>query len=109
MKAIENIADYNSRIKRVLVSKEEIAAEDPNVMMATYITDTFTEENGMLDSNPIHYSQKGRTAIALAIEDKITVPTPSDNNGQNLLFIVPILLIVAILIMAARALFYNRD
>ena len=27
MKVIENIADYNSRIKRVLVSKEEIAAE----------------------------------------------------------------------------------
>ena len=55
-------------------AQAQLAAEYSNVMIATDITETFTIENGMLDDNPIHYSQKGRTAISNAIKNKIVVP-----------------------------------
>lgn len=92
------------------IAQEQIATTDPNVMIATYITDTFTLENGMLAlSGAIHYSQKGRTAIALDIEDKITVPIPEQHNNINpLLSVIPVFCVIAVVISLVRWIFNNK-
>lgn len=82
------------------VAQEYLANEYSNVEISTYITETFTQENGMLDSNPIHYSQKGRDAISFAIMDKIDidgsiVDTPTD---KGLIAVIGIILLVLFII-----------
>lgn len=91
------------------IAQENIVATHDNVQIATDITETFTQENGMLDANPIHYSQKGRDAISFAIMDKIDidgsiVDTPTDKAliiviGMVLLvlFIIPVLIAIRVI------------
>ena len=92
------------------IAQDQLAQEYSNVIMATEITETFTIENGMLDANPIHYSQKGRDAISFAIRDQIIVPPETHNNEYGgLLLIIPVLFFIALIAMGARMILNGRD
>lgn len=87
------------------IAQNELAAQYSNVHMTTKITESFTQENGMLASNAdIHYSQKGRDAIAFAIRDQIIIPESHDNNVlPTLIFVIPTMLIVLIAVFVLRS------
>ena len=93
-------------------AQEQIAASNPDVEIATYITDTFTQDNGMLASNAdIHYSQKGRTTIAEAIETKITVPEVKSSNDhiEQIEMILPLIVLAGIVLSVIRLAIDRRD
>ena len=90
------------------IAQDQLAEEYSNVLMATEITETFTIENGMLDANPIHYSQKGRDAIAFAIKDKILIPTVT-NPYEPLLMMIPLMFIIALVVLGGRIMLSARD
>lgn len=90
------------------IAQDQLAEEYSNVLMATEITETFTIENGMLDANPIHYSQKGRDAIAFAIKDKIIIPTVT-NPYEPLLMMIPFMCIIALVALGGSVMLSARD
>lgn len=89
-------------------AQDELAQEYSNVHMTTEITETFTIENGMLDSNPIHYSQKGRTAICNAIKDQIIIPETKD-PVYELLSMVPVIVTAGIVLAVVGTVILRRD
>jgi hypothetical protein len=94
------------------IAQENIAATHDNVQIATDITETFTQENGMLDANPIHYSQKGRDAISFAIRDKIAIPEYTPSGGTSLtsvLIVIPIALLLAPIYLVAKIISVRRN
>ena len=90
------------------IAQSELVEEYSNVHMATTITDTFTEANGLLVNNdPIHYSQKGRNLVGTALGEYIA----ADNEmpGQSMLILIPIVLVIGIILVAARIVLVGRD
>lgn len=89
------------------IAQNQLVAEHPDIFMATTITDTFTEENGMLvTGDPIHYSQLGRNVIGEAVGKYMIV---YESPTIPLLDIIPVLVIVAIVMGAVVAIFIKRD
>lgn len=70
-------------------AQENLAAELDNVYLATEVTQTFTIENGMMNSDNLHYSQLGDNAIGADIADyyftniATTTPTLIKNMFYN--------------------------
>lgn len=85
----------------ICIAQEELAASYSNVRIATDIAETFTIENGMLDANPIHYSQKGRDAIAFAIMDEIEIPAYVKEGGH---YSIILWAMISVLVLAPVAL-----
>lgn len=50
-------------------AQEELAAETDGIYLATDVTQTFTVENGLMNSDDEHYSQLGDNMIGVALAD----------------------------------------
>lgn len=89
-------------------AQEQLSEEYSNVHQTTEISETFTVANGMLDPNgDIHYTQRGRDAIAFAIRDMITVTEKS--NPMELASLLPVVLIVALIAFGAKFILSKDD
>ena len=83
------------------IAQSELVEEYDNIHMATTITDTFTEANGMLVSgDPIHYSQLGRNAVGQALGEYIEV---YELPGNEILSSIPVIIAVGIVIAVIAA------
>lgn len=93
------------------IAQDELASTYSNVYMTTDIAETFTVDNGMLDPNaPIHYSQKGRDAIAFAIKDQIIIPVNAPSDGIDpVLYVIPIIFIVGLALSFIRIVVGRND
>ena len=90
------------------IAQAELVQEYDFIHMATEVTDTFTEANGLLvNSDPIHYSQLGRNVVGKALGEYIA----EDNEipGQSIMFLIPVVLVIGIILVAARIVLANRD
>ena len=91
------------------IAQSELVEEYGNVHMATTITDTFTETNGLLvNGDPIHYSQKGRNLVGTALGEYI-----ADDEDQapweSMAIAIPIVLVIGIILFAARIVVSRND
>lgn len=86
---------------------KELAAANPDIHIATDITETFTQANGLLNSDNLHYTQKGRTVLAKAIVAAIPA-NPNEDSGNDLFLIIPVLLFVGVIMMAV-SLMHSRN
>jgi len=84
-----------------ILAQEQLAADNENISIATDITDTFTTENGLLNTDNLHYTQKGRTAIAEILGETIAYNEHPANESLELLKVVPVIIIAALVLAAA--------
>lgn len=89
-------------------------AENVNsITMATKIVDTFTVSNGLMGDDDLHYSQEGDNIIGKALAKSAAnfyYPlTVEKSMFANILFIIPALIIVAILVFAVKKTLGGRD
>ena len=84
------------------IAQEELVSEYSNIYM-TDVTDSFTEQNGLLVNNdPIHYSQKGRNVIGETIGNMMVLPENPDKTVQDLLSIIPIIIAIGVILLVVR-------
>lgn len=104
------VATRDSYGGNACTAQDELAEEYNNVTIATEITETFTVDNGMLDSgNPIHYSQYGRDAIANAIKDVIEVPEVEPWAYSSLATIIPVVVLVSLIPIGASLILRSKS
>ena len=85
------------------IAMEDLANKEPDVHIATSITETFTVQNGLLYTDDVHYTQKGRLVLAEAVIDHIPAdPNFGDKDMSNLIQVIPIIMFVAAILMAVR-------
>lgn len=90
------------------IAQSEIIASDPNVYLGTDITDSFTGTDYMLDN--WHYSQAARIIIAEAVTETIPVKSYGDYDAiNNILGVVPVILIIALVMGVAALMILKRD
>lgn len=87
----------------------DLAQNEPNVHIATNITSTFTNENGLLYTDNTHYTQLGRLVLDKAIVDYIPA-TPSEGmDGASLIHVIPIVLFIGVIMMAVRLIYIRTS
>lgn len=87
----------------------EIARTNPNVIMASTLPDTFTVANGLMNSDNLHYTQKGRILIGEDIANVMSLPYHAPHDLANLIGVIPILVIASIVVFAARMIIVKRN
>ena len=91
------------------IAQSELVQEYANIHMATEVTDTFTEANGLLvNGDPIHYSQLGRNIVGKALGEYI-----ADDEDQapweSMAIAIPIVLVIGIILFATRIVVSRND
>lgn len=76
----------------------KICDNNPNMILASTAPPSFTIENGLMLNDDVHYSGEGRLVVAKDIAEKIQL----DLNFNNLLLIIPTIMIVAIIVLIFR-------
>lgn len=85
----------------------DLANTNPTVHIATKITDTFTVQNGLLNTDNLHYTQLGRLVLAEAVIDSIPANPNYDSDISGLIQAIPVIVIIGVILMAVR-LFHNK-
>lgn len=84
------------------IAQLQICSSDYSVLLASTAPDTFTVDNGLMVSDNLHYSQKGRDVICNDVASQLRVSYHFDNEGTNLLIAIPFVVIAALLIVVVR-------
>lgn len=95
------------------IAQENLAADLSGVYMATEVSNTFTLEAGTMQSDNMHYTQKGRIIIAedvadFYIDNLYEAPTEPVNGAGTIMAAIPIIVIVALIMVAIGAIAYRR-
>lgn len=84
-----------------------------NVIMSCTAPVNFTVDNGMLrEGDTLHYSQAGRNVVGEDVGEVISsklLAHSREGLDSNLLAVIPIIMIVALVVMATGALYLRRD
>ena len=91
----------------------QLADEHPNTIeIVSTDADSFTVENGLMGSDDLHYSQKGNNIIGerfgVAIGETVNPSYKYDDAVNNIISIVPIILIVSLVIASVSIFFVKR-
>ena len=91
------------------IAQSRIAASDGNVKIVCQYTEEFTTADGMIggSGDEIHYTQKGRNAIAASLADILPV-TETQTAAEKLIPIIPVI-VVAGLVLAAVTFVSRRE
>ena len=88
------------------IAQQMIVNDQKDVVMASTAPAGFTIANGgLIEDNWLHYTQHGRIIVGEDIANAISVPNTS---YFEILYIVPVLIIAAIILLAVR-MYSNRD
>lgn len=77
----------------------------PGFEMASTLPDTFTQENGLLGSDSVHYTQAGFNALGVDLANNIPEPevdTPTDYTPIMLLFVPLVLAALIVVVIRSR-------
>lgn len=85
----------------------QLAQEHPGtITVATDLADTFTIENGLLQSDTVHYTQEGYNEIGTALGESAgsyyaenPLPVPKSVSGSALMSLWPVMLAIAVGVM----------
>lgn len=94
-----------------VTAQEQIVNTMPNVFWGSRASDSFTVENGMLYTDGLHYTQAGRIVIGEDIGSAMTANVPFSLKNEptiGLLYVIPLITIVALVAIAARSFLANR-
>lgn len=85
------------------IAQEELAATLPGVYMATEVSNTFTLDAGTMQSDNMHYTQKGRIIIAEDVADfyldnLYKAPTEQINGTGSIMAAIPFVVIAALIL-----------
>ena len=81
----------------------KICQEDSSVILASTAPSTFTVSNGLIESDDLHYTQRGRDIIGLDIDSKINLPYHlKESQGSEIIAILPIMIIVMIILATCK-------
>lgn len=92
----------------------QLAAEYPDeITMATDMASTFTIDNGLLESDGIHYTQAGDNLIGTALGESmgqwaLDHPVEQDQTIWKIIDIIPLLLVITLIITIIGAILINR-
>lgn len=90
-----------------VTAQEELCEEYPDIHMATTVSDTFADGSPYVMPVSIHYTQLGRNVIG---EDLgIYIAKDHDMPGQSILIVIPIILVIGIILLAARIVVNRND
>lgn len=87
------------------VAQLQIAQTTPNVILASTAPATFTQENGLLSSDGLHYTQAGRIVVANDVVNHVTYKI---EESTSLISIIPVIVIVSIILMVV-ALYRSKN
>ena len=91
------------------IAQQELIDSVPHVHMGATIQETFVVGDGnLIDSDPVHYSQKGRIAIAIQLGETVALPT-YDTVKLELLYVIPIIVIIGLVVFATKAMVSKYD
>ena len=103
------------------IAQQELSDSIDNVHISTKIANTFTIQNGMLNSGDgVHYTQKGDNVIAGYLAASV-IPNVSDTHSimtsidwevgssWTLMKTLPIILLVGLVLSMAAIVVHNRD
>lgn len=77
-----------------------IVNEDHNVIFGSTAPDSFTVANGLMESDNLHYTQKGRIVIADDIEQVLDLPAKTLDYSR-MIGVIPVICILLLLVGAA--------
>lgn len=88
------------------IAQEDLAQKIDGVYMATQVSNTFTIENGLMQTDNMHYTQAGRIIIAedwadYYIDNLYEAPAESNGAIDNLFGAIPYIIIAAMIIACA--------
>lgn len=93
------------------IAQEELSGSN-GVYLATSAADTFTVANGLLTSDNIHYTQKGRDIIAKDVAEyycnNLYTPYESTTSAHSILSMLPLIIILSIVSLAAYGVISTR-
>lgn len=88
------------------IAQQMIVSDQTDVCLASTAPAGFTIANGgLIEGNWLHYTQHGRIIVGEDIANAISIP---DYESLKILYIVPIIVIAALLLIVAR-LYMSRD
>lgn len=79
----------------------QICEENPKVILASTAPSTFTQANGLLNADNIHYTQKGRIIVGEDIANAVELPS-SSNSMKAILYAIPAVIMIALLLLFIR-------
>lgn len=80
----------------------------PGFEMASVLPDTFTIDNGLLESDAVHYTQAGFNALGVDLSDNISSPPVRPDYSDLMLIVIPVVLVALIATIAGIVLLKNR-
>lgn len=91
------------------IAQLEICNIDKSVILASTAPATFTVDNGLMVSDDLHYSQKGRDIIGHDIAEKLSLSYHTRDSGlSELIEIVPLILICGFILGLVGIVLYQR-
>ena len=84
-----------------------IAENNADVILTNNIASTFSIENELLQPDGVHYTQKGDDLIGEEVCSYI--PHTATSNNNDLLKVIPIVMVVALMLMCVRIIAYRND
>lgn len=87
----------------------KLAHDNHNVILASTAPDSFTTDNGLMNSDNLHYTQKGRMIVAEDISSAMHLHYNVTSNMWELLAIIPLMMIVAIVLVAVRSFLFSKN
>ena len=87
----------------------KLAHDNPNVILASTAPDSFTTDNGLINSDNLHYTQKGRIIVAEEISSAMHLHYNVSSDMWGLIAIIPLMAIVAIVLVAVQSFFSKND
>lgn len=90
------------------VAQQWLTENVPGFVMASTLPESFTTENGMLGPDELHYTQLGFNALGEDLAENIPAPAKPADYSNLILVVIPIVL-VAIVLMAARMVYSRND
>ena len=92
-----------------IIAQNELAADNENITIATDITDEFTTANGYLNTDNLHYTQSGRSLIAEKLGEVIEYNEHEKFQGQDLIALIPLLVIIGLIIGITGIIIMRRE
>lgn len=88
----------------------KLAHDNPNVILASTAPDSFTTDNGLMNSDNLHYTQAGRIIVAEDINSKMFLkPYLQDDTLVQIIGLIPILIVAGIVITTVGIVISRRE
>lgn len=89
----------------------QICNQDPTVILASTAPATFTVDNGLMEADNLHYTQRGRDIVGADIDAKLALEYHvRDSTLSTMINVIPLVIIIGLILTAIGVLYVrSRD